>query len=77
MEQTTEQLAQQGNKDSVMKVAKGRFHVMIPHADFMRLQMEALRAKSLIEAYEIKFKQKSGSEEYLLGLFNGESEVWD
>ena len=77
VEQTTEQLTQQGNKDAVMKVAKGRFHVLIPHADFMRLQMEALRAKTLIEAYELKFKQKGRGEEYLLGVFSGESEVWD
>jgi hypothetical protein len=77
VEQTTEQLTQQGNKDAVLKVAKGRFHVLIPHADFMRLQMEALRVKTLIEAYEIKFKQKGRGEEYLLGVFSGESEVWD
>lgn len=77
VEQMTEQLTQQGNKDAAMKVAKGRFHVLIPHADFMRLQMEALRAKTLIEAYEIKFKQKGRGEEYLLGVFSGESEVWD
>jgi hypothetical protein len=78
VEQTTEQLAQDENKESVMKVAKGRFHVLIPHADFMRLQMEALRAKTLIEAYEAKSKQQDkGEEEYLLALFSGESEVWD
>jgi hypothetical protein len=78
VEQTTEQLAQQGNKDAVMKVAKGRFHVFIPHADFMRLQMEALRAKTLIEAYEVKFKQnKEGGVEYLLGIFSGEPAIWD
>jgi hypothetical protein len=77
MEQTTEQLLQQGNKDAVMRVAKGRFHVLIPHADFMRLQMEALRAKTLIEAYEAKLKQRGKGEEYLLAVFSGESEIWD
>jgi len=77
VEQTTEQLTRQGNKDAVMKVRKGRFHVLIPHADFMRLQMEALRAKTLIEAYEVKFKQQGQGEEYFLGVFSGEPVVWD
>ena len=77
VEQTTEQLLQLGNRDAVMKVAKGKFHVFIPHADFMRLQMEALRAKTLIQAYEVKFGQQGQSEETLLSVFSGESVVWD
>ena len=77
VEETTEQLAQQGEKEAVMTVTKEGFHVRIPPADFMRLQMEALRAKTLIEAYEAKRKQGPRRGEYILGLFSGESEVWD
>jgi hypothetical protein len=78
VEQTTQQLLEQGDKEAMMVVTKGGCHIRIPHADFMRLQMEALRAKSLIDALEVRLEHgHRGSEGFMLGLFSGEAELWN
>ncbi len=78
VEQTSQQLFEQGDKEAMMVVTKGECHIRIPHADFMRLQMEALRAKSLIDALEARLRQGyRGSEGFLLGLFSGEADLWN
>jgi hypothetical protein len=79
VEKTSAQLAQEeGEKQAVMMVRKGRLHIRIPPADFMRLQMEALRAKSLIDAFEVTLKQGPDAEPgELLALYEGESSLWD
>jgi hypothetical protein len=79
VEKNSAQLVQEeGDKDAVMAVRKGRLHVWIPPADFMRMQMEALRAKSLIEALEATLAQGPDAEQgALLALYEGESAIWD
>lgn len=64
-------------QESFMRVSKGRLHINIPPADFTRLHLEALRAKSLIDLYESKFKQSPQEGQYVLSLFEGESQIWD
>jgi hypothetical protein len=77
VEKTSEQLLREGDTEAVMLVSKGNFHARIPPADFMRLQTEAMRPKTLIQAYEIKYKEGNrGEEGYLLALYSGEPEVW-
>lgn len=81
IDKTTQQLMAEGNRGSVLNVSKrdphGTFYARIPPADFMRLQMEALRPQTLMNSLEIKFKEAGrGSEGYLLSLFSGESELW-
>ncbi len=71
-------LAQEGNKESVLRVRKGPFHCDIPPADFMRLQVETLRPKTLIDACESKLLQgPSADQGYLLALYEGESKLWN
>jgi hypothetical protein len=77
IEKTTEQLTKEDNKEALLMVSKDRFHADVPPGDFMRLQLEALRPKTLIESYEVKYKQgPNGGEGYLLALYNGESQIW-
>lgn len=69
---------EEGKKEAVMAVRKGRLHVRIPPADFMRMQVEGLRAKSLIEALEVTLAQGPDAEQgELLALYEGESVIWD
>lgn len=63
--------------ESFMRVSKGGFHADIPPADFARMQLEALRPKSLIEACEAIFKLGPREGGFSLALFEGESEIWD
>jgi hypothetical protein len=77
IEKTTDQLAKEGNKEALLMVSKDRFHAHVPPGDFMRLQLEALRPKTLIESYELKYKQGPlGEEGYLLALYSGEAQMW-
>jgi len=64
-------------KESFMTVSKGGLHSTVPPADFTRLQLEALRPKTLIEALEARVKQRPRDEACVLSLFEGESELWD
>ncbi len=50
VEQSPEELAEQGDKEAIMAIEKEGCHIRVPHADFTRLQMEALRVKTLVEA---------------------------
>jgi hypothetical protein len=77
VEKTSEQLMLEGDREAVMVVSKGNFHARIPPADFMRMQTEAMRPKTLIQAYEVKYREGyRGEEGYLLALYSGEPEVW-
>jgi hypothetical protein len=62
--------------DSFMRVSKGGFHADIPPADFARMQLEALRPKSLIDASEAIFKIGPRTRGFSLTLFEGEPEIW-
>jgi hypothetical protein len=78
VEKTTEALAREGNRDAVLVVAKGRFHAHIPAADFTRLQLETMRAKTIIEIYELLYRQGPAAEHgYSLSLLSGEPEIWN
>jgi hypothetical protein len=79
VEKTSAQLVQEeADKNAVMAVRKGRLHIRIPSADFMRMQMEAMRAKSLIGALEASLAQGPDAEPgELLALYEGESTIWD
>jgi hypothetical protein len=77
IEKTSEHLAREGNKEALLMVSRDRFHAYVPPGDFMRLQLEALRPKTLIESYEVKYKQGPiGGEGYLLTLYSGEAQIW-
>lgn len=62
---------------SLMRVTKEDFHAEIPPADFMRLQIEALRPKTLIESCEAIFKLGPREGGFSLTLFDGEAQIWD
>jgi hypothetical protein len=71
------EIAAKAMRESFMRVSKGDFYVEIPPADFMRLQLEALRAKSLIDMFEAKRKQGPQDGGHSMVLFEGESEIWE
>lgn len=75
---TTEDLAKEGNDQSMLVVGKGAFHWHVPPADFMRMHMEALRPQTVISACEATFKQGPRADSgFLLTLYEGEPELWD
>lgn len=78
IEKTSEQLFNDGDRETMLAVSKGSFHAGIPPADFMRLQTEALRVKTLIDEYEFLFRLgPTGSEGHSLSLYEGEPSIWD
>jgi hypothetical protein len=78
IEKTSEDLFREGNKDAVLTISKGGFHANVPPADLMRLQLETVRAKTIIESYDVMYKQgPTGEEGFQLSLYAGESEIWD
>lgn len=75
---TAEELLKEERPEQVLVVQKGRFHAGVPPADFMRMQMEALRPQTVISTYETKFKEgPAGSSGFTLSLYEGEPELWD
>jgi hypothetical protein len=64
-------------RQSRMRVSKGPFHAEIPPADFMRMQIEALRPKTLVDAYETILKRGPRESGCTLMLFDGEPQIWD
>ena len=64
-------------RQSRMRVSKGAFHAEIPPADFMRLQIEALRPKTLIDSCEAIFNLGRREGGFSMTLFDGEREIWD
>jgi hypothetical protein len=66
------------SKESMLEVRKGPFHCTVPPADFMRMQIETLRPKTLIDAIEAKYRQgPSGESGYVLALFQDEHKIWN
>ena len=69
---------QEGLKESMLNVTKGPFHANIPPAEFMRMQIETLRPKTLIDALEWQFRQGPGADqEYVLAIYEAEARVWN
>lgn len=64
-------------RQSRMVVSKGRLHMEIPPADFMRMHMETLRPKSIIDACEAIFGLGPREGGFSLSLFDGEAQIWD
>jgi hypothetical protein len=61
----------------MMRVSKGGCHANVSPGDFMRLQVETLRPKTLVQSFDAIYDQGPGRDGYLLSLFSGESEIWD
>ena len=75
---TPEQLVAEGRTDESLLIQKGRFHAAVPPADYMRMQMEALRVRTVISAFETKFREgPQASSGLLLHLYEGERLLWD
>jgi len=65
-------------QESMLKVRKGPFHCTVTPADFMRMLIETLRPKTLIDAIEANYAQGPSSEpNYLLPLFQDEHKMWN
>lgn len=64
--------------ESMLDVKKGPFHCNVTPADFMRMQVETLRPKTLIDALEAKYRQgPSADTGYVLALFQDEYKLWN
>lgn len=63
-------------KQSLVRVSKGHFHAEIPPADFMRMQIEALRPKTIIDACEAIFALGPRAGGFSMSIFDGESSLW-
>jgi hypothetical protein len=64
--------------ESMLDVQKGPFHCTVTPADFMRMQIETLRPKTLIDAFEAKYRQgPSADAGYLLALYEDEYKLWN
>jgi hypothetical protein len=75
---TPEQLVAEGRTNESLLIEKGQFHAAVPPADYMRMQMEALRVQTVISAFEAKFKEgPKASSGFLLHLYEGERVLWD
>lgn len=64
-------------RQSIIRVSKGAFHAEIPPAVFMRMQIETLRPKSIIDAYEAIYDRGPSESGFSMFLFEGEAETWD
>ena len=74
---TTEQLIEDGRTEESLLIEKGRFYAAVPPADFMRMQMEALRVQTVISAFEAKVKEgPQASSGFLLHLYEAERILW-
>ena len=64
-------------RQSIIKVSRGPFHAEIPPADFMRMQIETLRPKTIIDASEAIFALGPRAGGFSMSLFEGEPQIWD
>jgi hypothetical protein len=66
-------------EEDFMTVKKERFHVTLPPAVFMRMQMELLRPKVVIRQCELLRRAGPGSftSDFGLPIFEHEREIWD
>ena len=78
VEKTSLELMEEGDYDCCLAVSKGGFYLRIPPGDFMRLQLETLRVKTLIDGYEQYYAKGPGESfsRYNLTLYSGESHLW-
>jgi len=73
-----EALMEEKSKESMLEVRKGPFYCNVPPGDFMRMQIETLRPKTLIDAMEVKHRQGPDVDVgYLLALFQDEHKLWN
>jgi hypothetical protein len=73
-----EEKSKQSMLDSMIDVRKGPFHCTVTPADFMRMQIETLRPKTLIDAVEAKYRQgPSNDTGYVLALYQDEYKLWN
>jgi hypothetical protein len=71
-------LMKEKSRESMLEVRKGPFHCTVTPADFMRMLIETLRPKTLIDAIEAKCRQgPSADTGYLLALFQDEYKMWN
>jgi hypothetical protein len=71
-------LMKEKSEESMLEVRKGPFHCTVTPADFMRMQIETLRPKTLIDAIEAKYRQgPSDDTGYVLALFQNEHKMWN
>lgn len=69
--------ARERAQQSIIRVSKGPFHAEIPPADFMRMQIETLRPKTIIDACEANFALGPRVGGFSMALFDGESQIWN
>lgn len=75
---TPEQLISEGRTDESLVIQKGRLHAAVPPADYMRMQMEALRVQTVISAFEAKLNEgPQAPSGFLLHLYESEHLLWD
>ncbi len=68
----------EGSMESMLEVQKGPFHSTVTPADFMRMSIETLRPKTLIDALEAKYRQGPTAESgYVLALYRDEHKLWN
>jgi len=78
LEKDLKTLMSEKSQESMLEVRKGPFHCTVSPADFMRMQVETLRPKTLIDAIEAKYREgPSADTGYLLALFQGEYKMWN
>jgi hypothetical protein len=85
VEQVVEQLKDESDREIVMRelrqglmrVSKGGLHIHLAAPDFTRMQIEALRAKTLIETCEATHRLGPRAGGFSQTVFRGESEIWN
>jgi hypothetical protein len=71
-------LMEEKSVESFLNVRKGPFYCTVPPAEFMRMQIETLKPKTLIDAMEFKLRQGPTSEQgYMLAVYDGEPKIWN
>jgi hypothetical protein len=78
LEKDLRTLMKEKSQESMLEVRKGPFHCTVTPADFMRMLVETLRPKTLIDAIEAKYRQgPSADTGYLLAIFQDEYKMWN
>lgn len=71
-------LMDEKSPEAFLHLRKGPFHCTVPPSEFMRMQIEALRPKTLIDAMEFKLRQGPQTEQgYMLTVYDGEPKIWN
>jgi len=78
IQKDTKTLMEEKSTEALLRVSKGPFHCTVPPAEFMRMQIETLRPKTLIDAMEFKLRQgPEGGDGYMLAVYDGEPKIWN